>query len=246
MIDIPIDTTDYEHLFGKPVGRAFWSFRIVSADMAIWRPKESTFEEPPHSKFEEPGERIIVTLKNTKMKLGEARFFLHHLQKYQSAATSGNPMKPDGQAFAYYLSAFISAARSVPWVLQAEEKEKYDAWIVGWEERRRSWAEAEGVDIDRLLKLTNEMRVNVAKREGQVKTRIQTEMVPVTVPSWENNRYHINVVLLGLSPEDAVPRTSSETQYIEGTDQEVVKLCEQYVRYLEALLLDFEREHSVA
>ena len=35
MTDIPMDTTDYEHRFGKPAGRAFWSFRIVSADPAI-------------------------------------------------------------------------------------------------------------------------------------------------------------------------------------------------------------------
>lgn len=33
--EIPIDTKDYEHRFGKPAGRAFWSFRIVSADPAI-------------------------------------------------------------------------------------------------------------------------------------------------------------------------------------------------------------------
>jgi hypothetical protein len=33
MTDIPIDTDDYEHRFGKPAGRAFWSFRIVSADL---------------------------------------------------------------------------------------------------------------------------------------------------------------------------------------------------------------------
>ncbi len=31
---IPIDTED-EHRFGKPSDRAFWSFRIVSADPAI-------------------------------------------------------------------------------------------------------------------------------------------------------------------------------------------------------------------
>ena len=33
--EIPIDTDDYEHRFGEPAGRAFWSFRIVSADPAI-------------------------------------------------------------------------------------------------------------------------------------------------------------------------------------------------------------------
>ncbi len=35
MADIPIDTKDYEHRFGKPAGRDFWSFRVVSADPAI-------------------------------------------------------------------------------------------------------------------------------------------------------------------------------------------------------------------
>ena len=30
-----IDTEDYERRFGKPVGRAFWRFRIVSADPAV-------------------------------------------------------------------------------------------------------------------------------------------------------------------------------------------------------------------
>ena len=33
--DVSIDTEEYEHRFGKPAGRAFWSFRIVSADPAI-------------------------------------------------------------------------------------------------------------------------------------------------------------------------------------------------------------------
>jgi hypothetical protein len=35
MTDIPIDIEDYEHRFGKPVGRGFWRFRIVSASPAI-------------------------------------------------------------------------------------------------------------------------------------------------------------------------------------------------------------------
>ena len=33
--EAPIDTDEYEHRFGKPAGRAFWSFRNVSADPAI-------------------------------------------------------------------------------------------------------------------------------------------------------------------------------------------------------------------
>jgi hypothetical protein len=35
MTDIPIDTDDYERRFGKPAGRGFWRFRIVSESPAI-------------------------------------------------------------------------------------------------------------------------------------------------------------------------------------------------------------------
>ena len=35
MTEIPIDNDNYERRFGKPAGRAFWSFRIVSSDPAI-------------------------------------------------------------------------------------------------------------------------------------------------------------------------------------------------------------------
>jgi hypothetical protein len=102
----------------------------------------------------------MPSLKNTKAKLDEARFFLDHLQKHRAAATSGSPRKPDPEPFAYYLSAFISAARSVTWVLQAEETEKYKAWLSGWEERRENWAKDHRVDdIKGWLKLTNEMRL---------------------------------------------------------------------------------------
>jgi hypothetical protein len=35
MAEIPISTDTYEQQFGKPAGRAFWSFRIISDSTAI-------------------------------------------------------------------------------------------------------------------------------------------------------------------------------------------------------------------
>ena len=35
MTDIPIETDEYEQRFGKPVGRGFWHFRIVSSSPAV-------------------------------------------------------------------------------------------------------------------------------------------------------------------------------------------------------------------
>ena len=50
MTDIPIETDDYEARFGKPVGRAFWSFQIVSADSAI---RDHVFTTPKSVIFQE-------------------------------------------------------------------------------------------------------------------------------------------------------------------------------------------------
>jgi hypothetical protein len=66
----------------------------------------------------------------TQDKLEESRFFLRHLRR--EADRAANLGEGSGAAFGHFLSAFVSAARSVPWVLHAEEKEKYDAWIERW------------------------------------------------------------------------------------------------------------------
>jgi len=73
----------------------------------------------------------------TQRKLREAQFF------YGRLVDSKDLMGPDRNepdAFSFYLSAFMSAARSVPWVLQCEEKEKYEAWKPKWEEQLSPFA----------------------------------------------------------------------------------------------------------
>jgi hypothetical protein len=39
MTDLPIDTTDYEHRFGKPAGRAFWSWKSTAQLQVRSRPR---------------------------------------------------------------------------------------------------------------------------------------------------------------------------------------------------------------
>jgi hypothetical protein len=55
MTDIPIDTEDYERRFGKPAGRAFWKFRIVSADPAIRDHVRSLFRRHAVRRANSPG-----------------------------------------------------------------------------------------------------------------------------------------------------------------------------------------------
>ena len=63
----------------------------------------------------------------TQKKLREARFFLRQIEVENRRAVRNEP-----EAFDFYFSAFVSAARSVTLTLQSEEKAKYDQWFSGW------------------------------------------------------------------------------------------------------------------
>ena len=70
----------------------------------------------------------MLELPATAAKLAEAKFFYRKLAEITQRVFS-----PEPEAFGYYLSAFVSAARSVTFALQAEHKQKYDAWFSAWE-----------------------------------------------------------------------------------------------------------------
>jgi hypothetical protein len=71
-------------------------------------------------------------IERTKTRLEEARSLLRKLQEEKltqlQQATSTAPPE-----FHSLLNAFVIAARSVRWVLQSEEKQKYDAWSPSWD-----------------------------------------------------------------------------------------------------------------
>jgi len=90
----------------------------------------------------------------TQDKLAEARFFLGHMQE-----EAARVMRQKPEAFGHYLSAFITAARSVPWVLVCEQQEKYLAW-------RATWDAAKTDEEWELEKFTNERRLDETKRTG--------------------------------------------------------------------------------
>jgi hypothetical protein len=71
-------------------------------------------------------------IERTQKKLREAIFFLTHLEQ----VTGSDPR----EAAEYYLSAFLSAARSVTFVLESEEPEIYSEWSRAW---RASLTDAE-------------------------------------------------------------------------------------------------------
>jgi hypothetical protein len=84
----------------------------------------------------------------TRRKLDEAKFFLDQLQ----------PNYGKAKKFDFYLSAYISAARSVLWIMKAEYGR-----VPGW----KSWYASQKPNSEEraLLKGTNELRTRTTKRE---------------------------------------------------------------------------------
>jgi hypothetical protein len=88
----------------------------------------------------------------TERKLDEAQYFLEQLEKHYPY-------------FDYILSAFISAARSVSWVMRYEYS-KVEGWEKWFSESKISEKEKE------LLFKTNNWRIAVAKKDG-IKTEFR-------------------------------------------------------------------------
>src|SRR5262249_5837678 len=149
------------------------------------------------------------------------RFFLGQLRQHK--AREARPNKPPPEHFRYYLNAFLNAARSVTLVLEKEEPE--------YNER----AEAE----DALRALMRRMR-NKSVHEGRIETTIRSEEVPIIVAPPSPYQVHaLRAQALSLR-QSGGPWTISDVHYVQlnGSEQEVVAACEQYVDHLTKLVQD--------
>lgn len=63
-------------------------------------------------------------IESTRKKLREVAFFYSHL-----ATVEGRIMRSELEALGFYLSAFLSASRSIADYLEAEEGDRYRAWF---------------------------------------------------------------------------------------------------------------------
>lgn len=170
----------------------------------------------------------------TQDKLAEAHFFLGKL--VQEKEERQQPVRTERKEFWYYVSAFLSAARSVLWVLQSEERERYDAWHATWDDRL---TEAD----HELLKLTTEQR-NAAVKRGVVKMTAVSEKVPLR--DSEHPIYGLHIFAPPATPPPWPPWTVRDVHYFEvdGRKDEVIATCEAYFELLTKIVADFIAAHS--
>ena len=170
----------------------------------------------------------------TQGKLEEAQFFYQHLVRERRPKT----LMWDPKAFRFYFSAFIQAASSVVWVLHKEEKDKWEAWKPGWEQKLTT-------EELRLMKLTRELR-NLEVKERGANPVVEWEEVPIyellTGIDIDLERQHPAYGLHVFAPPGTPsPKTRRPAYYFEHEDgkEEVTALCARYLVFLEKMVNDF-------
>jgi len=171
-------------------------------------------------------------IEKTQRKLHEAQFFYRHLVA-ERERTSRKP-----GAFEYYFSAFLSAARSVPWRMEKEEKEKYLAWRPTWEEKLTS-------EERKLLKFTNELRVDEVHRAG-ADTIVESEEIAINELLSSSPYQHPAYSMRSSAPPGLPSAKARPAYYLKHPNgkAEVTAMCKQYLDYLEKLVREFLLAHA--
>jgi hypothetical protein len=164
----------------------------------------------------------------TQKKLREALFFFEELSK-----AGRKVIRNDPEVFSHFLSAFLSAARSVTFALQREEKEKYDAWFSRWFD--------ELAEEDRQLFGLFVQQRNQNEKRGSADVDVVIEFIPL-INVRQDRQGHPAYGLHWFGPPGVPPpEVGVSTSYFEfnGSQLEVTLACDRYVRLLERLVADF-------
>ena len=171
----------------------------------------------------------------TRKKLREADFFYRQL-----ASEEGHIFKAEPEARDFYLSAFLSAARSVGDVIEAEEGDRYRQWFV---KREPQLSDDERV----LLKFTNDQRVQSVHVRGP-NVNVKTTNVPIYELQRELSERGGSLQIFGGGvPGAPLPLTQAEKStltFAEREDEPVTELCRRYLGLLSRLINEYEQQVS--
>jgi len=171
----------------------------------------------------------------TRKKLREAQFFYLQLAEVESRIFRNWPESPD-----YYLSALLSAARSVADVIEAEEGDRYRQWFAN---RKLAFSDAE----NDLLKFSREQRVQTVHVRG-ANVHTATRNVPLHELQRElSDRGGVIEVHAGGVPGAPFPLPEAERRNLAFTqrpDESVLELLRRYLDLLTRLVDEYEQHVS--
>ena len=177
----------------------------------------------------------------TRFKLEEARFFHEHLKQHWRHVPN----------YEFYLSAFVSAARSVTWVMKFEYGRK-SGWQEWFDERQPP------SHLRELLRKMNDLRVRSTKSEpirtrtsvkftippDQLTAEIESVLQPgaasdIRIVPTDGSNTEANLVLGSrVLAKGRIEHVEHEVPEFQGRDAQDV--CRQYLEELESLVAECE------
>lgn len=171
-------------------------------------------------------------LELTRKKIREAGFFLRLLSEQEQQL-----FRPEPEACDFFLSAFLTAARTVGDVVNVEEGDRYRDWF----EKRRTTLTENQLE---LLKFTNQQRVNNVHIRGP---EVQNQVTDV--PIWELQReIHMPGGSLFINPGGVpgqpmpMPTAQRSTMvFSQYPDASVAELSQRYLNLMVSIVDEYER-----
>jgi hypothetical protein len=160
-----------------------------------------------------------LDITRVRKKLAEARFFLGHMNEQEGRLLG------DREPFNFYLSAFLSAGRSVGFCYP--------------ERQRKAWEKAAlSPDEQRLIKFMVEDRDREVHASGSHRTVAQ-ESVPL--PMGTSHLDGATIFIAG--PPGMPPTVATKPTYnfaIDGTEGKATEVCAEYLSLLQQMVEEFE------
>jgi hypothetical protein len=156
-----------------------------------------------------------MKIERVEKKLREARFFLDKMIEHERMAFD------DKEPFDFYLSAFLSGARTVDWRLCHEQTANYPNWRIGWN-AKLSQAQ------QRLIKFMVDDR-NVEVHESGSSRVVKTENRELGPGTYSLASGKIEVFgPPGVWPLAIIP-VPTYNFTIDGTERKAVDACGEYL-----------------
>lgn len=189
----------------------------------------------------------------TGHKLGEAKYFLEQMKRtHFDIAYHLADESPPTPVFIYYLSAFVSAARSVTWIMRSE----YGAvpgWKLWYEQEEQLDEERELLDAFSAFRNRNEKQGILDARWSPTYTPVPKDIQPAhSADSSAKPQYQLTLTKI-----DCVDADSSDLvmlSYVDHIrwesrllgDKDLVASCDRYYRMLDLLVRKCEKQFEAA
>jgi hypothetical protein len=173
-----------------------------------------------------------MDLEGVEKKLREARFFFDKMKDQESRAFG------DKEPFDFYLSAFLSAARTVDWRLRHQHKAAYKPW-------RKKWDATLTAQEDCLIKFMVNDR-NLEVHESGSTRGVKEERTDIHgTYSDKSGTVTVSGIPVALGGPQEKPFITKPAYFftIDGAERKATEACGEYLTLLERMVAKFKADH---